>query len=267
MDSFWFDTQQGYCEHYASAVTYILRAAGIPARVVLGYHGGRLNPISNAITLQQNDAHAWLEYWQSGVGWRQLDPTAFVASERIDRTIQNHENYVKQQGNLTIFTLSWERKIQFYLDSARYFTERWLLYYNPNSQQNLLQKIGLGGWNTGQLLQASVVCMMVFFMLIGFYYQWRQYRGTDALLHEYYLLQKQFRRFNVSTLPSVTLKEQCTSLIERVPLLRPILSSFLNSYEQLRLTQSNTDSKSNKKEAIKLFKTLRYALRRRKHFK
>ncbi len=52
MDSFWFDTKKGYCEYYASAVTYILRAAGIPARVVIGYHGGEWNPITHAITIQ-----------------------------------------------------------------------------------------------------------------------------------------------------------------------------------------------------------------------
>ena len=260
MDRFWFDTQQGYCEHYASAVTYILRAAGVPARVVLGYYGGRWNPISNAITIQQNDAHAWLEYWQAGIGWQQLDPTSFVAPERIDRTIQNHESYLKQQDHLNLFALPWARKLHFYLESVRYFSERWFLYYNPISQQSLLQKAGLGEWNTGQLLQASVGCMIVFFIILGLYYQWRQKRTIDSLLQEYHLLQKEFRRFNISTHPSVTLKQQCKSLINKAPALAPILSSFFNRYEQLRLKQF--ENKENKKETIILFKRLRHALRR-----
>ena len=70
MDSFWFDTQKGFCEHYASAMAFILRAAGIPARVIIGYRGGQLNPISQVVTIRQNDAHAWIEYWQQGIGWK-----------------------------------------------------------------------------------------------------------------------------------------------------------------------------------------------------
>jgi protein-glutamine gamma-glutamyltransferase len=262
MDSFWFDTQKGYCEHYASAVTVILRAAGIPARVILGYYGGQWNPISNAVTLQQSDAHAWLEYWQEGIGWQRLDPTSFIASERVDSIIQSRETLLKQEDNLSISGLPWGREIKYVLESVQFFSERWLLYYNPNSQQNLLQNAGLGAWNTGQLLQASVGCMIAFFLLLGFCYQWWQKRTLDSLLLEYHLLQKEFRRFDIATGPSVTLKQQCKSLINKAPALAPILSSFFNRYEQLRLKQSENNSKENKKETIELFKTLRYTLRR-----
>src|SRR3990167_5554886 len=95
MDSFWFDTQKGFCEHYASAVTFILRAAGIPARAILGYYGGKWNPITHSITMQQYNAHAWLEYWQEGEGWKLLDPSSFISRNRIDTNIQ-----VRQQEQL-----------------------------------------------------------------------------------------------------------------------------------------------------------------------
>jgi transglutaminase-like putative cysteine protease len=268
MDSFWFDTQKGFCEHYASAVTYILRAAGIPARVILGYYGGEWNPITRSITIQQNDAHAWLEYWQDGIGWQELDPTSFIAVERIDQTIRSRQiDLLNQQDYFNISDLSWTQKIKLFSDSARFFSERWFLFYNQNTQKNLLQRVGLGEWDKVQLLQASVGCMILFFTLLGLGYQWWQKLTLDPLLLEYHLLQKQFRRFKISTHLSATLKQQCKSLIDKMPDLTPTLSAFIDSYEQLRLKQSQNNSTENKKETVALFKKLRYTLRQRKSSK
>lgn len=259
MDSFWFETQKGFCEHYASAVAFILRSVGVPARVIIGYHGGQWNPVSHVVLIQQNNAHAWLEYWQANIGWKQLDPTSFIAPERIDQTIRSRQNeQLNQSSYFNLSKLPWGKKIKFYLDSVRFFSARWFLFYNQQTQQNLLQKLGLGDWNKGQLLQASVAFMIIFFILLGLFYQWLQRRKQDLLLHEYHLLQKEFRRFNISTPPSATLKQQCKSLINRLPGLEPLLSSFIHRYEQLRLKEP----KENKKETIALFKTLRYRLRR-----
>lgn len=257
MDTFWFDTRKGFCEHYASAVTFILRAAGIPARVILGFQGGQWNPIAHTILIQSNDAHAWLEYWTKGVGWQQLDPTAFIAAERIDQTILNRQNDLQNQlAYFNISELPWGKRVKLILDSVRFFSEEWFLFYNQNTQLNLLQHVGLGQWNKGQLLQASVGCIIIFFLLIELGYEWRQKRTQDALLHEYHLLQKEFRRFNISTHTSATLVQQCVSLINHLPHLAPTLSSFISRYEQLRLIQAQ----ENKKETIALFKTLRYTL-------
>lgn len=262
MDRFWFDTQKGFCEHYASAVTFILRSAGIPARVILGYQGGQWNPIAHAMTIQQNDAHAWLEYWQDGIGWQQFDPTSFIAPERIDQTIRNRQIYYLNQEDYVILpVLPWRQEIKFFLESVRFFSERWFLFYNQNTQKNLLQHVGLGKWDKEQLLQASVSCMILFFILLGLCYHWWQKRSLDLLLLEYHLLQKEFQRFNISTHPSSTLKQQCDSLINIAPALAPILSSFMSHYEQLRLKQPRNNSKENKKETIALIKTLRYTLR------
>ncbi|HAB45132.1 MAG TPA: DUF3488 domain-containing protein, partial [Gammaproteobacteria bacterium] len=84
IDHFLFETRRGFCEHFAASFTWIMRAAGIPARVVLGYQGGAYNPSGNYIEVRQFDAHAWSEVWVQGEGWRRVDPTAFVAPERIE---------------------------------------------------------------------------------------------------------------------------------------------------------------------------------------
>ena len=83
VDEFLFDTRKGFCEHYSGAFVYVMRAAGLPARVVTGYQGGELNPVDGYYTVRQSDAHAWSEVWLGKRGWTRIDPTAAVAPERI----------------------------------------------------------------------------------------------------------------------------------------------------------------------------------------
>jgi transglutaminase-like putative cysteine protease len=82
VDGFLFDTRRGFCEHYASAFVVLLRAAGIPARVVTGYQGGTINPNGQYLIVRQSDAHAWAEALVGGQ-WRRYDPTAAIAPSRI----------------------------------------------------------------------------------------------------------------------------------------------------------------------------------------
>ena len=84
VDEFVFDTQAGFCEHYASAFTVMMRMAGIPARVVTGYQGGFYNAVGSYVLVRQSDAHAWSEVWVRGSGWKRIDPTAAVAPERVE---------------------------------------------------------------------------------------------------------------------------------------------------------------------------------------
>ncbi|HRQ65750.1 MAG TPA: DUF3488 and transglutaminase-like domain-containing protein, partial [Xanthomonadaceae bacterium] len=83
VDDFLFETRDGYCEHYASAFAVLMRAAGIPTRVVTGYLGGEYNALGDYWLIRQSDAHAWNEVWLEGEGWVRVDPTAAVAPERV----------------------------------------------------------------------------------------------------------------------------------------------------------------------------------------
>jgi len=85
IDSFLFETKAGFCEHYSSSFTFMMRAAGIPARVVAGYQGGEMGRGGNVWEVRQMDAHAWSEVWLEGQGWVRVDPTAFVAPERVEQ--------------------------------------------------------------------------------------------------------------------------------------------------------------------------------------
>ena len=86
VDYFLFVSRRGFCEHYASALAVLLRAAGIPARLVAGYLGGTINPMTGHVTVRQADAHAWVEVvLDPRQGWQRLDPTLVVAPERAER--------------------------------------------------------------------------------------------------------------------------------------------------------------------------------------
>jgi len=87
VDTTLFDSRRGFCGHFASAYATLMRAAGIPARVVTGYLGGEWNPVGGYLLVRQSDAHAWTEIWLEGRGWTRVDPTAVVAPERLERGV------------------------------------------------------------------------------------------------------------------------------------------------------------------------------------
>ena len=88
VDDFLFASRKGFCEHFATAFTVLMRAAGVPTRIVGGYQGGRWNALGDFLTVRQSDAHVWCEVWQGGQGWVRVDPTFAVAPDRIDAGIE-----------------------------------------------------------------------------------------------------------------------------------------------------------------------------------
>ncbi len=261
MDYFWFTTQKGFCEHYASAVTFILRAAGIPARIVIGYQGGHWNPVAQYLTVYQNNAHAWVEYWQENRGWQAFDPTSFIAPNRIDESVQNWSSADSTHDSFAYSSqLSWLENSRLMLDSLRFYADRWLLFYNQEAQRDLLKKVGLQQLTMTQLLQVAIACFILFIVLIGLFYKYLQTRKLDRLTIEYELLQKQFRRLQVVTPSSATLHQQCRALIKKIPRLATTMATFLSHYEKLRLNKTSSETKKTKQELIALMKKLRKQL-------
>ncbi|MFM1885033.1 MAG: hypothetical protein RL026_190 [Pseudomonadota bacterium] len=85
VDDLLFSTREGFCGHFASAFTVLMRAGGVPARVVTGYQGGDWNDTGGYLVVRQSDAHAWVEVWLEGRGWQRVDPTAMVQPDRLQR--------------------------------------------------------------------------------------------------------------------------------------------------------------------------------------
>ncbi|MFT3960561.1 transglutaminase TgpA family protein [Propionivibrio sp.] len=81
-DAFWFDTRAGNAEFFAGAFVYLMRAAGVPARLVTGYRGGKLMALTNYVVVKRSHAHAWAEVWDGRRGWRRIDPVDIVALQK-----------------------------------------------------------------------------------------------------------------------------------------------------------------------------------------
>lgn len=142
VDTFLFETKKGFCGHYASAMTFLLRAAGIPARVVVGYLGGEENTVGGYLMVRQSDAHAWVEAWIARQGWVRLDPTAMVAPERLDQGLLAA---LANSGGAPDGALQelppWLRAISMRLDSLNYQWERTVLGYSYWDQRGVINRI------------------------------------------------------------------------------------------------------------------------------
>lgn len=166
VDEFLFDTRSGFCEHYASAFTFLMRAAGIPARVVTGYMGGEYNPYDGTLTVRQYDAHAWSEVWLPEKGWVRYDPTAAVAPQRIDQgsdaTLQQEENFMNDEGfSLVRFRNSLLlNELRYRLEMIDYAWNRFVLNYDQDMQFRFFNKL------FGNVTKTKVLLAVVGFMLL-----------------------------------------------------------------------------------------------------
>ena len=142
VDEFLFRSRRGFCEHYASSFTFMMRAAGIPARIVAGYQGGERNPLSDHWTVRQSDAHAWSEVWLAGRGWTRVDPTAAVAPSRIE---QNLESALREFGEFEpgAFELPFMERLQLTWDMINAKWNEWVLGFGPETQRNFFEWLGL----------------------------------------------------------------------------------------------------------------------------
>lgn len=148
IDQFLFDTQQGFCGHFSSATAFMLRAVGIPARVVTGYQGGEWNPYENYLLVRQYDAHAWVEYWTEDSGWIRVDPTAYVAPERIeqpsDETLGREDQFLADNPIIssTIVSKGLLASVRLRMEALNYGWHRWVLGYHHQQHAFLAELLG-----------------------------------------------------------------------------------------------------------------------------
>jgi len=157
IDEFLFDSMQGFCEHYASTFATLLRVAGVPARVVVGYLGGEYNPVTNQIVVIQSDAHAWTEFWDETQGWVRADPTTAIAPERINNSINidqslGEDGHVKFMSYNLTFLENIAREARWYGAFAKIQWNRWFVGYDNTRQKALLEELGIDNINPAQLI-------------------------------------------------------------------------------------------------------------------
>ena len=183
VDEFLYTTRAGFCEHYASSFVFLMRAAGVPARVVTGYQGGEMNPVDGVMTVRQSDAHAWAEVWLSGRGWVRVDPTAAVAPERVRRGLAGAVPPSDPFGIAGLGSLiegvrenSVLAQLRNHWGAVNNNWNQWVLNYTPQRQNTLLSSLhaALADWRTW----AGIVLLLTL-LFIG--RAWRVRRQGDPI--------------------------------------------------------------------------------------
>ncbi|MBA2351353.1 MAG: transglutaminase TgpA family protein [Burkholderiales bacterium] len=166
VDEFLFDKRRGFCEHYASSFTFLMRAAGVPARVVTGYQGGEINPLDDYMVVRQADAHAWAEVWLLDRGWVRIDPTAAVAPSRVEQGVTAALPAEEAFVLANFSEQNWLRPARLTWDAAANSWNQWVLGYDPSRQLQVLSNIGLRGasWRTMAVVLIVVVSIIVLAM-------------------------------------------------------------------------------------------------------
>ena len=142
-DDFWFTYKAGFCEHIASAFAVLMRAAGVPARIVTGYQGGERNPVDGYWTVRQSDAHAWTEVWMAERGWVRVDPTGSVAPGRIGQ-FQRLLAPRSMLGNAfgAVISPGMGQQLRAVWEAANNRWNQWVLNYTQTRQLDLLKSLG-----------------------------------------------------------------------------------------------------------------------------
>jgi protein-glutamine gamma-glutamyltransferase len=163
VDGFLFDTKRGFCGHYASAFATLMRAAGIPARVVTGYQGGTYNRFADYWILRQSDAHAWDEVWLEGRGWVRVDPTSAIAPERVEHGLNDIVTADAPQFSRWQQRTPWFADLRLRLDALRLLWRERILRFDQSSQERLLELLHIpepDGQKVALMLAACLILGM-----------------------------------------------------------------------------------------------------------
>lgn len=159
IDRFWLDRRSGFCEHFASSFVVVMRAMGVPSRVVTGFQGAELNSVDGQYIVRNSHAHAWAEYWQAGEGWVRADPTAAVAPERIDRSRPLAAPRSGLTGTLPQFDSPFLRQGKAFWEATNHRWNVWVLQYSRGSQKQLLGKMGWDANDWADIARALTIAL------------------------------------------------------------------------------------------------------------
>ncbi len=270
LEDFLFNTKTGYCEHYASAFTTLMRWLSVPARVVVGYQGGTINPQGNYIEVNYSDAHAWSEIWIDGQ-WQRYDATAVVSPERIEygmdafielwdsnllglgenisgRALSNILNPTGMAGALNF--------IKNNVSNFGYQWNKWIVNYDFDAQRKLLSKIGFSQRNTVGIL--IVILMLGGFAILLFYF-WQllpKPQSVGEAQKAYLKFVGRFRKMGIIKEPSDTPNDFAQKIIRGYPSLAPSVQKVTDDYVSLRYSanEGSIDLLKQFKQTVKQFK-------------
>ncbi|MFT6005278.1 MAG: transglutaminase-like putative cysteine protease [Pseudoalteromonas tetraodonis] len=262
LDDFMFVTRTGYCEHFASAFTTMLRWLEVPSRVVVGYQGGKLNQAGGYVEVRYSDAHAWSEVWLDG-SWRRVDPTAAVSPERIEHgmeaLVELWDGY-SINGNASGRTLSnflnptggkklW-RSITDSWGNLGYQWNKWVVNYDMQAQRELLSNLGFDPRNSLTTLIAIMASGALSILLFYFWQLIPKAIKRGEAQRAYLQFVVNFRKHDVRRKVSDSPREFALRANQKFPHLADEIDNITRTYEQLRYGRRCEDMD----DALRMFK-------------
>lgn len=258
-DEFLFDTRRGFCAHYAGALVYMLRLAGIPSRVVVGYQGGEINQQEGYLMVHQYDAHAWVEAWSDNAGWQRYDPTAMVAPDRIEKGLQEA---VREEGTFlsdnafasarynNIELVRWMR---LRMDAMNYNWQKWVVGYDGQTQHDLLSRwFGAISFKSLALMMAVLGGAIVTIAFVVLSYSKK--RGpVDKVVLEFERFCKSLERVGVNRETGETPRQYTERLATLYPQHQKALNYLSRCFNLLQYGGS-----INKREQDRLFNSMKH---------
>ncbi|PKM05316.1 MAG: DUF3488 domain-containing protein [Gammaproteobacteria bacterium HGW-Gammaproteobacteria-6] len=243
-DEFLFDTRRGFCAHYAGAMTFVLRAAGIPARVVAGYQGGEVNPRGNYVLVHQFDAHAWVEVWLSGRGWVSVDPTFQVAPERIERGLQDAlqgEGSFLEDSPLSAArfrNISWVNNLRMTWDDINYQWQMRVLGYQSERQLAFFRDwLGTTDWQrVGVIL---LICVGLVMIPLAIWTLRPERRHRDTRVRAWQQLDRRLQPLGLQARKGEGPRDWQRRLSVELPTLVAELTAFFDEYVQQLYAQGD----------------------------
>jgi transglutaminase-like putative cysteine protease len=235
IDDFLFHTRSGFCGHYASAFVDMMRAGGVPARVVTGYLGGQLNPYDGTLTVRQSDAHAWAEVWLAGRGWTRVDPTAVVAPDRLYHGILDLLPLGISAPERLLHTLPWLNTALERWDALNGWWNDHVIGFNYRSQLNLLSDLG---FHSPQLRDAGWVFAASLLTWLA-WISWQLGKSPraptpDRLARSYSRLCRKLSRIGLPRAPHHGPLTYAQFILKYRPDLSPHVGPLLDRYATLR---------------------------------
>jgi hypothetical protein len=253
IDDFLFHTRTGFCGHYASAFVMLMRAAGVPARVVTGYLGGEWNPYDGGYFLvRQADEHAWAEVWLAGRGWTRVDPTAVVAPERLRHGISELMPQALPAGERLLRTSAWLTRLLQRWDAANAWWTDHVVKFDYAAQLDLLARFGIRSPDARYLGWAFMLALCAWLALIAWHVG-RSFRADppDPLARAYLRLCGKLARIALARAPHQGPLSFAADVSAQRPDLDPVVRPLLTRYAQLRYGRPAPDSRERDVEAFR----------------
>lgn len=234
VDDFLFSTRRGFCEHYASSFAVLMRAAGVPARIVTGYQGGEMNANNQYMIVRQSDAHAWAEVWLEGQGWVRIDPTAAVAPDRVEIGLGAALPDGEPVPFLARGTASVISALRLRWDAVNAQWNYWVLAYGPELQRSVLSRIGLPDWRSMILALTGLVSLLLTALGLWLLWQSRSAERVDEPRQVWNRATRKLRRLGIEPRPSEGPRDYARRIEIDAPALAPAVDELVEAYVAVR---------------------------------